>query len=301
MTTTAIVNSDCVTNDHAKTELSDTDFSKAALLECMPPSERDLDAFRLIRGEQKSTREVAKLLRISQTRVRQVVDRVADYLLRLAPGVKDPARQNQRLYLAEALGLERMRSMYREAMRSFRRSRGQQTIITETPGPLGGTRAVSRTMESQGDVKYLQSAMRISWLMAKVPDNQLLNSAYALLDDEEEGDDERESTAAGQATVNPLNGDCSASRSSDRFSGGSFIKAIDANDDVDEPYDNAGKPGQDDGSVRFTPAHPAGLGSKKASLDGEPEAIAAPREPRRPLNRHERRARQRKLAKAKRK
>ena len=55
----------------------------------LPPAARDFEAYRLVKVERKSTREAAKLLRISQTRVCQVVARVAEYMVDVTEPASD--------------------------------------------------------------------------------------------------------------------------------------------------------------------------------------------------------------------
>ncbi|QDU27720.1 hypothetical protein ETAA8_28100 [Anatilimnocola aggregata] len=59
----------------------------------VPPSERDFQAFRLIKVEQRTTRAVAELLGILQTRVCQIVQRVLEFLIETAPTADDEARR----------------------------------------------------------------------------------------------------------------------------------------------------------------------------------------------------------------
>lgn len=99
----------------------------------LPPSGRDFEAYRLVQCEEKSTREAAAELGISQTLVRRLVDRVADFLAEVAPGDGDEVGRKQRLYVAEQVASERVDHLYGEALRGFRASKGMQTIVREDP------------------------------------------------------------------------------------------------------------------------------------------------------------------------
>src|SRR5262245_53046759 len=61
----------------------------------LPPAARDFDAYRLVKVEKRSTRETAKLLRISQTRVCQVISRVGEYLVEVTEPESEERRAKQ--------------------------------------------------------------------------------------------------------------------------------------------------------------------------------------------------------------
>ncbi len=54
----------------------------------LPPGPRDWHAYRLVKVEQRTTREAAAELKISQTRVCQLIARVVEYLAEVAPGAE---------------------------------------------------------------------------------------------------------------------------------------------------------------------------------------------------------------------
>jgi hypothetical protein len=121
----------------------------------LPPSERDFQVFRFVRVETNSTRAAAQVFEISQTRVRQVVSRVVEYLLAVArEGLEeDEEEQAGSLSVAEQIARMQLEHLYSQAMQSWNDS--------QRPNGLG--------QASLGQTRYLSLAARISLLMSKVP------------------------------------------------------------------------------------------------------------------------------------
>src|SRR5690349_13275989 len=71
----------------------------------LPPCARDFEAYRLVKVERKSTRAVAQLLHLSQTRVCQVISRVAEYMVDTTQPADD-ARREQQLEVARQVAAE---------------------------------------------------------------------------------------------------------------------------------------------------------------------------------------------------
>jgi hypothetical protein len=264
------------------TELSEL---SNAMRDCRPPSEKALEAMRLIDVEQRSTREAAEKVGVSQTRVRQLADQARGFLVGMSPAVKDDGLLNRQLHVAEALQLERLKYLYRLAMRSFRRSCGVRTTTRVVPDGLG-TKETEITTDSYGDVRYMAMAMRISGEMAKVPDSGLLNRAWlaAAGDAGEEGlkgggDEEGEGEESG-AMENPPVGDCSGAAQQAAARGGKGAVGVDVNDAMEATWEEIEAEFEQWKRDNLPPAQPA-------------EQV--------PLNRKERRARQRELEKVRRK
>jgi hypothetical protein len=268
-------------------ELSELTELNKALGSCRPPSEKALEAMRLIDVEQRSTREAAEKVGVSQTRVRQLADQARGFLVGMSPAVKDDGLLNQQLHVAEALQLERLKYLYRLAMRSFRRSCGVRTTVRVVPNGLG-TKETEITTDSYGDVRYMAMAMRISGEMAKVPDSGLLNRAYlaAAAAGEEGlkggGDEEEEESAELNS---PPVGDCSGAAQQGEVRGGEVAGDSVVNADEYATYEEL--------EAEFEQWKRENL--PPAQLGGAPAAEA------RPLSRKERRARQRELERVKRK
>jgi hypothetical protein len=119
----------------------------------LPPSPRDLELYESVAVRSKTTREAAEAFGISQTRVRQVLTRVVEFLTQAVPGDDDEQTKEQKLAAAEGLAGMRLEFLYGQAMSMWRKS---QTPTVQSPVPLG-------------KVCYLNQAMRIALAAAKVP------------------------------------------------------------------------------------------------------------------------------------
>ena len=160
----------------------------------LPPTPRDLEVHRLVRIRQVPTRLVAELTGISQTRVCQVAAKVESFLADLAPGEKDAARLRQRVCVEECIAHERLDRLYEENMEAWRASQGEVQVTRESPSLLGGTRTI-RTEPRFGDTRYTIAAMRIARVQMRIPNHGLLAKAYALAE-EQYGDDPEHSAEA---------------------------------------------------------------------------------------------------------
>jgi len=74
-----------------------------------PPTPRDFDIHRLSLVMHFSTRRIAELHRLSQTRVRQIIQRVSQWLAATLP-VKTDLEKEQEVRLAQHLAAEQMRN-----------------------------------------------------------------------------------------------------------------------------------------------------------------------------------------------
>jgi hypothetical protein len=160
----------------------------------LPPTPRDLEVHRLVRIRQVPTRLVAELIGISQTRVCQVAAKVESFLADLAPGEKDESRLRQLVCVEECIAHERLDRLYEENMEAWRASQGEVQITRESPSLLGASRTI-RTEPRFGDTRYTIAAMRIARVQMRIPNHGLLAKAYALA--EERYGDDPEHSAAG--------------------------------------------------------------------------------------------------------
>jgi hypothetical protein len=160
----------------------------------LPPTPRDLEVHRLVRIRQVPTRLVAELTGISQTRVCQVAAKVESFLADLAPGEKDEARLRQLVCVEECIAHERLDRLYEENMEAWRASQGEVQVTRESPSLLGASRTI-RTEPRFGDTRYTIAAMRIARVQMRIPNHGLLAKAYALAE-EQYGDDPEHSAAA---------------------------------------------------------------------------------------------------------
>src|SRR3954466_12145377 len=84
----------------------------------LPPSERDFAIYHAIHIAGASTRTQADLHEISQTRVRQVVRRVVEWLGQVLPPQTDIAR-DQEIHLARQIAADRFQFQLEEATESW--------------------------------------------------------------------------------------------------------------------------------------------------------------------------------------
>jgi hypothetical protein len=184
--------------------------------EKLPPGQRDWFAYRLVKVEELTTREAAKQLRISQTRVCQLIGRVVEYMTDVAPGNETPEARGRRLFIAENVAAERIDYLYRRVCDSYRQSIGPQTIVRETTSDIGLPKSTKTIKHSTGDGRLAMAAARLAQLSGKTPANCLLPQ---LPDDFEEagediGDDDYEvaDEMANETSAPPVEG-CSRNSS----------------------------------------------------------------------------------------
>jgi len=84
-----------------------------------PPSGRDVELFRAVKFELTSTRAAAERFGISQTRVRQIVARVAKWVSASLPR-QDEVQQAEELRLARLVAAERLQAMLENLMTMWR-------------------------------------------------------------------------------------------------------------------------------------------------------------------------------------
>jgi biotin operon repressor len=153
--------------------------------------------------EQESTRQVARELGISQTRVCQVVERVKEYLLQVTPARVSAEDLGRQCNLARQIAAAQVQHLYRKAGRDYEASKGEQTVVREVQTE-GRPRTIIRTTKSGiGDVKLLDRACKFALLGAKLP----VPTLASLLPDEEAADDEEVVTA--EIVSRPSEEDCS--------------------------------------------------------------------------------------------
>ena len=134
----------------------------------MPPSTRDLAVYEFVAAQCKTTREAADAFGISQTRVRQVLAKVVEFLVEALPGDDGEHTEEQKLIAAERLANMRLDFLYGESLSEWRRSRE----ATSGPVPLG-------------KVCYLNQAVRVAVAAAKLPLRALSLSVVTQTSDQE--------------------------------------------------------------------------------------------------------------------
>ena len=124
----------------------------------LPPSVRDFQVYRFVKFACNSTREAAAEFCLSQTRVRQVLARVIEFLLESAPRVRDDtltddAAADGRMVVAEQLAREQLEFLYQRCMKAY-----DDTHHEDAHGNL-----------LPGKIAYLAAAGRITLWMANLP------------------------------------------------------------------------------------------------------------------------------------
>lgn len=82
----------------------------------LPPTSRDFLVYERIIVEQATTRQAAEEFGLSQTRVRQIVHRVEEFLAATLASDDDKARDRGRLRLAECIAADRLHELYTDAV-----------------------------------------------------------------------------------------------------------------------------------------------------------------------------------------
>src|SRR6185436_700362 len=86
----------------------------------LPPSGRDFQVYQRVIVDAASTRQAASEFSLSQTRVRQVVQRVSEWLTPELPAASKEQAQVQ-LWLARNVAADRLQGLYGEAMSRWRK------------------------------------------------------------------------------------------------------------------------------------------------------------------------------------
>jgi hypothetical protein len=192
-------------------------MSAQELARQLPPSEREFDVFEAVVIDRRSTRDVARELSISQTRVCQLLKRVWQWHKEALPVLEEEFPDKAALQLMQLLAADRMDYLYALALRGFEASKGPQV---KTRTGVSGDETITTT-HSCGDIRYLIAAQRITTaaFKANLPRGLLIHSQALAADRAEEllgsimdddGDDVLEREATVPEVKNHPDGDCSA-------------------------------------------------------------------------------------------
>ena len=155
----------------------------------VPPGPRDWLAYRLVKVQQLTTREAAKELGISQTRVCQLIDRVVEYMTDVAPGCESPEARGRRLYIAESVAAERIDFLFGQVCEGYRKSIGEQKIVRETATDFGSPKTSTVIKHCTGDGRLAIAAARLATLGGKLPVNTFIATLPADLPEDFSEDD----------------------------------------------------------------------------------------------------------------
>src|SRR5262245_8633219 len=85
----------------------------------LPPSGRDFEVYQRVIVDGSSTRQAAREFALSQTRVRQVVQRASQWLSKELPAASKE-RAHVQLWLAQNVAADRLQGLYGETMDRWR-------------------------------------------------------------------------------------------------------------------------------------------------------------------------------------
>lgn len=230
----------------------------------LPPSSRDLELYEFVAVQNHTTREAASAFGISQTRVRQVLARVVEFLVQAVPGDDDERTAEQKLAAAQWAAGMRLDFLYSQALTMWRKSQEPTQL-----SPVG-----------LGKVCYLNQAMRIALAAAKVP----MRSIRLPCDDEQ----------PARATIpsnNPPVRDCSENVVSRGEVGGRALQPQVANDVVEPTCRTLDEIKAEARRALLRPAQAASAEPVRLPEGGAADAVIPL-----PLSRKERRRRERLMA-----
>ena len=123
-----------------------------------PPSARDFQVYEHVAIEGNTTRQAAQRFKISQTRVCQILRRVAAFAAVALPGIlESEAPEAQRLAVSKNVAALRLEHLYQQSMAAWNESRGESWRICNSGG-----KPVRTTVKDCGKVVYLREAAKIS-------------------------------------------------------------------------------------------------------------------------------------------
>lgn len=157
-----------------------------------PPSERDFELYLALVAESLSTRAAAARFGISQTRVLQVRDRVADWLGMHPPPLARFAPHVRMRVLGEAARL-RVDHLLAKASESWEASKGTTTKTRSS----SRFEDITTTTTSHGDVRYLLLSLQLN--LGSVKLQRAIEEGAIRLQSLASGQEHREGDACGAA------------------------------------------------------------------------------------------------------
>jgi hypothetical protein len=266
-----------------------------ASLPHLPPGERDFLLFEALACEGLSTRQAAERFDISQTRVMQIRKSVAEWIARSVPEGLDLAPR-ERLRLAAYIANGRVDSLYCEAMQAWRESKAP---ATSTRSGQSGELHITRS--SHGDPRYLLAASRLidRQMSLAVAAARVLAEAERIGEPQCDGESPSAPPQEAQQPIAPPVRDCSPN-SPQQSDAATLLPMTAAINHSDEPPSSELEERRqaflsalaDDTS----PVHPPFTDAAGMLQDASQPTTATA-----PLNRQQRRARQRQLERLRRK
>ena len=130
----------------------------------LPPSERDFEVYEYVVVGGGSTRGAARYYDLSQTRICQIVQQVAEWQANVVPKAADQHSAEDLTVLAKNTAGRRLQYIYDEAMHAWRESQGQSCVVHNN-----NKGDIDRVMQVQfGQPRYLHLAIRATMQQAKL-------------------------------------------------------------------------------------------------------------------------------------
>ncbi len=236
-----------------------------ACQQLLPPAGRDFEIYRQVCLAGRSIPDVAGQTRISPPKIRQIVQKVAEFIIEVTPGEISEERKQQRLFVAEQVASERIDFLYGEAVRSFRASQGTFISVREVETPNQAPVTVRITRNSAGDCRYLLAAARLAVVGSKLP----ISTLSAGIDCDEE-------------TIHPPVEDCSVAQQAEPIRSESKIAPVAVSSLQDDRCAEQNQPDEVRNFVSSDPVQCELPGPSQSPFTSDP-----------PLNRRQRKARER--------
>lgn len=239
------------------------------------PGEWGWEVFRQVTIEGRSTHTVAALFGLPQSQITQVVEDAVLWIRQELPTVSEGMSEPEQQAVAQQLAVARLDYLYNEAMKAWRESKTDTSYLRQNRRNSSGCMAeVESVRREQGNIRYLAAATQILGKMARLPASFFPVAGL-------QHSPER---------FAPPDGDCSP-ETVEQPASEPMAVAEEAATDVAETTCNAAAE-VDSAAAEpqlsvFAPVQPGPSAVERRSTQG-PSAS-------RPLNRHERRARQKML------
>ena len=143
----------------------------------LPPLGADFEIFRQVRVDGLATRVVAKVEKLSQNRVCQMVNKVDRFLLEVVPVIGSEEERKllrqRALAVSEYVATARLEALYGRSLRAFEASLEKQVVTRVSGEGRGLPRTSTLTKQGTGDYRCLLAASRLTLLIAKYPPSQI--------------------------------------------------------------------------------------------------------------------------------
>ena len=140
-------------------------MTSSAAPAAVPPAEGWMEVFSLVSVEGQSVPDAAAKLRLSPEKVRHTREQVLTWIARKKPLLSELTREEGRR-LSEVVARERLEHLYSVAMNAWEESQ-EDEITTRQEGVLAKTTRVVK--RSHSNIAYLNLAGKISEMLVKIP------------------------------------------------------------------------------------------------------------------------------------